>query len=162
MEICFVPDNDYGRFLRQAGWAHSHTGEVVDLEGRVLGRHEGIEFYTVGQRKGLGIASRQPLYVVALDPARNRVVLGDDRALHRDVFRVEHCNWILGEAPVQPLEVLAQIRSRHTATPATVTPLGPGTAQVQLHTPQRAVTPGQACVFYQGDLVLGGGWITRG
>jgi tRNA-specific 2-thiouridylase len=161
MEICFVPDNDYGRFLRQADLVRPHRGEIVDLEGRVLGHHDGIEFYTVGQRRGLRISHPTPLYVVELDAARNRVVVGDDAALKRDAFIVTGCNWIPFAAPSGPMEVTVRIRHHHPGAPATVTPLPNGAARVLLQTPQRAITPGQAGVFYQGDLVLGGGWITR-
>ncbi len=140
----------------------SHAGDIVDLQGRVLGRHEGIEFYTIGQRKGLGISAAKPLYVIELDAANNRVVVGDDSALERDEFRVERCNWIPFETPPPSLEVTAKIRYNHPGTPATVEsePTG-GRARVKLHLAQRAITPGQACVFYQDDLVVGGGWITR-
>jgi tRNA-specific 2-thiouridylase len=162
MEICFVPDNDYGRFLQQAKLVAPHRGEIVDTTGRVLGHHDGIEFYTIGQRKGLGIAAPKPLYVLELDPARNRVVVGDDdTALQRDTFTVQRCNWIPFDAPAGEIEVTAKIRYNHAGTLATVTPQADSAARVRLHTPQRAVTPGQACVFYQDDLVLGGGWIAR-
>ena len=162
MEICFVPDNDYGRFLQQAKLVAPHRGDIVDTAGRVLGRHDGIEFYTIGQRKGLGIAAPKPLYVLELDPARNRVVVGDDdTALQRDTFTVQRCNWIPFAAPAGEIEVTAKIRYNHAGTPATVTPQADGAARVRLRTPQRAITPGQACVFYQDDLVLGGGWIAR-
>ena len=161
MEICFVPDNDYGRFLQQANLAQKHRGEIVDLNGRVLGQHEGIEFYTIGQRKGLGISSPKPLYVIELDAANNRVVVGDDSALDRGEFVVERCNWIPFDQPPERLEAAVKIRYNHPGTPATVTPLGGGRARVNLQAPQRAVTPGQAAVFYQDDLVMGGGWITR-
>lgn len=161
MEICFVPDDDYGRFLRQAKLVGTHQGEIVDLQGRVLGHHDGIEFYTIGQRRGLGVSAPKPLYVVDLDPARNRVVVGDDTDLSHDDFRVERCNWIPFASPSGPLEVSAKIRYNHPGTPATVTPHADGGATVRLHVPQRAVTPGQACVFYQEDLVVGGGWIAR-
>ncbi len=159
MEICFVPDNDYGRFLQIAGLAEKHRGDIVDLTGKVLGQHEGIEFYTVGQRKGLGISAPKPLYVIELDAAANRVVVGDESALGRDEFVVERCNWIPFAQPPSTLEVTARIRYNHPGTPATVTVLSPERARVKLHVPQRAVTPGQAAVFYEGDLVLGGGWI---
>lgn len=161
MEICFVPDKDYGRFLQQANLVQKHRGEIVDLHGHVLGHHDGIEFYTIGQRKGLGLTSPRPLYVVELDAAKNRVVVGDDTALDRDELKVERCNWIPFEEPPVSLEVVAKIRYNHPGTPATVTPLADGVAKVKLHTPQRAITPGQACVFYQDDLVVGGGWIGR-
>ncbi|MFN0068157.1 MAG: tRNA 2-thiouridine(34) synthase MnmA [Limisphaerales bacterium] len=161
MEICFVPDNDYGGFLRQAGLVQEHRGEIVDTHGRVLGRHDGIEFFTIGQRKGLGLSSPRPLYVVDLDAAANRVVVGDETALDRAEFVIERCNWIPWVEPPAELEALAKIRYNHPGTPATVRPHADGTAHVTLHTPQRAITPGQACVLYQDDVVLGGGWIRR-
>jgi tRNA-specific 2-thiouridylase len=161
MEICFVPDNDYGKFLEQAQLAQKHRGEIVDVQGRVLGLHDGIEFYTIGQRRGLGISSAQPLYVIELDAARNRVVVGEEAALARDEFTVERCNWIPFETPPSSLEVTARIRYNHPGVLATVTSLGHGRARVKLQTPARAITPGQAAVFYQDDLVMGGGWIAR-
>jgi len=161
MEICFVPDKDYGKFLQQAHLVDKHQGEIVDLQGRVLGNHDGIEFYTIGQRKGLGISASKPPYVVNLAAATNRVVVGDESALERDEFSVERCNWVPLDTPPAALEVTAKIRYNHPGTPATVKPLPGGGAQVKLHTAQRAITPGQACVFYDGDLVVGGGWITR-
>jgi tRNA-specific 2-thiouridylase len=161
MEICFVPDNDYGKFLREANLAQKHRGEIVDLRGRVLGHHDGIEFYTIGQRKGLGITTPKPVYVIELDAANNRVIVGDDPALDRDEFTVNGCNWIPFDKLTESIEVTARIRYNHPGTAATVTPLGGAGATVKLHEPQRAITPGQAAVFYQDDLVAGGGWITR-
>lgn len=161
MEICFVPDNDYGGFLQQANLVQKHRGEIVDVQGRVLGHHDGIEFYTIGQRRGLGISSPQPLYVIELDAARNGVIVGDDSALARDEFMVDRCNWIPFLEPPSSFEATAKIRYNHPGTPATVLPLTDGRARVKLHVPQRAITPGQAAVFYQDDLVVGGGWITR-
>ena len=161
MEICFVPDKDYGKFLQQANLAQKHRGEIVDLSGRVLGHHDGIEFYTIGQRKGLGITTPKPVYVVELDAAKNRVVVGDETALDRDEFLVERCNWIPFDEPPPTVRVTAKIRYNHPGTMATVTPLVGGTAKVKLDVPQRAITPGQACVFYDDDLVVGGGWICR-
>ena len=161
MEICFVPDNDYGKFLQEANLVQKHRGEIVDLHGRVLGHHDGIEFYTIGQRKGLGISSLRPLYVIELDAQNNRVIVGDDSALDRDEFTVERCNWIPFDKLTAPIEVTAKIRYNHLGTAATVTPLGAGRAKVKLQEPQRAITPGQAAVFYQDDLVVGGGWIMR-
>lgn len=161
MEICFVPDNDYGGFLQKADLVQKHEGEIVDVHGRVLGRHDGIEFYTIGQRKGLGISAPKPLYVIELDAANNRVIVGGPEHLDRDAFRVERCNWVPFEDLAGPIEVTARIRYNHPGTPATVTPGANGSASVKLHEPQRAITPGQACVFYQDDLVVGGGWIAR-
>lgn len=161
MEICFVPDNDYGKFLRQAKLVAEHRGEIVDVQGRVLGQHDGIEFFTIGQRRGIGVSAPQPLYVVDLDAAANRVIVGDDAELSRGEFRVERCNWIPFTEPPTALTVIAKIRYNHPGTPANVTPLASGGARVELEVPQRAVTPGQACVFYDGDTVVGGGWIAR-
>ncbi|MBN2508328.1 MAG: tRNA 2-thiouridine(34) synthase MnmA [Verrucomicrobia bacterium] len=159
MEICFVPDNDYRRFLRESNRVPDRPGDIVDVDGRVVGRHEGIAFYTIGQRRGLRIAAPHPLYVVALDPVRNRVVVGTDGALERDTCVIESCNWIPFEAPPAPFEAIARIRYHHPGAPATVTPLPSGRATVKFARPQRAITPGQACVLYRDDLVLGGGWI---
>jgi tRNA-specific 2-thiouridylase len=159
MEICFVPDNDYGKFLQQANLVQKHRGEIMDLRGCVLGHHDGIEFYTIGQRKGLGITTARPVYVIELNAANNRVIVGDDSALDRDEFTVDRCNWIPFDNLTEPIEVTAKIRYNHPGTPATVTPLGMGWAKVKLHESQRAITPGQAAVFYQDDLVVGGGWI---
>ena len=164
MEICFVPDRDYGKFLRDSQLAQSHKGDVVDIHGRKLGEHEGIEFYTIGQRRGLGIASSQPLYVVELDAEQNRVVVGDETQLNRDQFRILNCNWITPElirGEVSSFECLAKIRYNHPGAPAVISPGPGGTAEVRLVEPARAVTPGQACVLYDGDRVLGGGWIAR-
>jgi len=161
MEICFVPDQDYGRFLTQAKLVESHRGEIVDREGRVLGYHEGIEFFTIGQRKGLHVSHPKPLYVIELDPQKNRVIVGEQSALENDQFTISRCNWIPFREPPNRFEALAKIRYNHPGTTATVTPLQGGRAHVRLHLPQRAITPGQACVFYQEDTVLGGGWIER-
>ncbi len=162
MEICFVPDNDYGRFLEQNRLVERHRGEIVDLQGRVLGHHEGIEFFTIGQRRGLGISSPRPWYVVDLEAASNRVVVGDETALERREFGVERCNWIPFAEPPVELTATVKIRYNHPGTEAALFPLPGGGARVVLREPQRAITPGQACVFYQDDLVLGGGWIARG
>jgi tRNA-specific 2-thiouridylase len=161
MEICFVPDNDYGGFLRKAGLVEEHRGEIVDLQGRVLGHHEGIEFYTIGQRRGIRISAARPLYVVDLDVQANRVIVGGPEDLQRTTFNLERCNWIAFATPPAVFEGTAKIRYNHPGTPARVTPGANGAAQVELTVPQRAVTPGQACVLYDGDLVLGGGWIGR-
>jgi tRNA-specific 2-thiouridylase len=161
MEICFVPDNNYGGFLQQSNLVQKHRGEITDVHGHVLGHHEGIEFYTIGQRKGLGITTPKPVYVVELDAENNRVVVGDESALDRDEFTAERCNWHPFDKLTEPIEVTTKIRYNHPGTPATVTPSGNGSVKVKLHSAQRAITPGQAAVFYQDDLVVGGGWIMR-
>ncbi len=161
MEICFVPDRDYGQFLSSSGLVKRHKGEIVNVNGQVLGLHDGIEFYTIGQRKGLGISSPKPLYVIELDAQTNRVLVGGESTLDRDSFTVERCNWISCESPAETIHVTAKIRYNHPGTPATVRVLEGGRAAVALSTPQRAITPGQACVFYQDELVVGGGWIVK-
>jgi tRNA-specific 2-thiouridylase len=161
MEICFVPDNNYGGFLRSANLVQKHRGDIMDLHGHVLGQHDGIAFYTIGQRKGLGITTPKPVYVVELDVENNRVIVGDDSALDRDEFTAGNCNWHPFDKLTTPIEVTAKIRYNHPGASATVTPSGNGLVRVKLHTPQRAITPGQAVVFYQDDLVVGGGWIMR-
>lgn len=160
MEICFVPDNDYGKFLRDAGLAAPHRGDIVNLHGQVLGQHDGIAFYTIGQRRGLRISSPKPLYVVDLDPETNRVVVGDEAALGREEFELDRCTWIPFNSLAEPITATVKIRYNHPGTPCTIQPMPGGRAGVKLHSPQRAVTPGQAAVFYQDDLVLGGGWIS--
>src|SRR5215470_7864643 len=147
MEICFVPDNDYGKFLRQARLVEKHRGEIVDMQSNVLGYHDGIEFFTIGQRKGLGLTSARPLYVLDLDPATNRVVVADDAsALEREEFVAERCNWIPFEAAPESFEALVKIRYNHPGATATVTVLPGDRVRVKLHAPQRAITPGQAAV----------------
>jgi tRNA-specific 2-thiouridylase len=159
-EICFVSD-DYRRFLRSVGVAE-HAGDIVDAAGRVLGRHPGVEFFTVGQRRGLGVATGRPLYVVALDAACNRVIVGDAAALASAECLVERCNWVSITAPDKPRETSVKIRSQHHGSAATIEPLDGGVrVRVRFAKPERAVTPGQAAVFYDGDLMLGGGWIAQ-
>ena len=160
MEICFVPENDYGKFLRETMHVAPREGEIVDTAGKMLGRHKGIENFTIGQRKGIGIAAPKPYYVVALDAEKNRVVVGNNDDLLTSEFVANDVRWIPFEAPSAPIECTAKVRhNHHGGAPATVTALENGRARVKLHQPQRAVTPGQAAVFYDGDLVLGGGWI---
>jgi tRNA-specific 2-thiouridylase len=160
-EICFVPGNDYKAFLRShLAATEFHRGEIYDVAGNFVGEHEGIELFTIGQRKGLPGGSAQPRYVVDLDPETNRVIVGTVEDLDCEEFEVDHCNWINREGE-EDFEVTVKIRYSHPGTPATVTLLESGRARVRLHEAQRAVTPGQAAVFYDGDLVLGGGWICR-
>ena len=157
-DICFVPDGDYVSFLRQQG-AELVPGDFVDEAGRVLGRHKGLPCYTLGQRKGLGVSAGAPLYVLAKDPARNAVVLGADSALYTSELTAERVNWLSIPVPDGPLSVTARTRYSQREAAAHVEPLPGGRARVVFRDPQRAVTPGQAVVFYDGDLVLGGGTI---
>jgi tRNA-uridine 2-sulfurtransferase len=162
MEICFVPDQNYGEFLVRTAGIPKRPGQIVDTQGRSLGHHDGIEFFTIGQRRGLRVAAGKPLYVVELDPDRNLVVLGEAADLERTACDLEGCNWIAQDPPATPFEALAKIRYKHPGAPALIQPGSGRTAHVKFREPQRAITPGQACVFYQDDVVLGGGWIRRG
>jgi len=161
MEICFVTDDDYAGFLVREAGVKPHAGDIVNRQGKVLGPHPGIEFFTIGQRKGLRLSSPEPLYVVDLDPAANRVVVGQSGDLERTELMVERCNWIAFDSPPASMAVTAKVRSKHPGAAARVTPQADGAARVRFHQPQRAITPGQACVFYDGDSVIGGGWIMR-
>lgn len=158
-EICFVADGDYGRFVERRAPAVRREGLITDTTGRVLGHHEGVHRFTVGQRRGLGLATGTRLYVVAIDAESNRVVVGPRAALERTAFVATGVNWIAGSAPTGPIRAHVQIRYRHREAPATIVPLDETRVRVEFDTPQAAIAPGQAAVFYDGDLVLGGGWI---
>jgi tRNA-specific 2-thiouridylase len=175
-EICFVPGNDYKAFLRShLGENEFHRGEIYDVDGNFVAEHGGIELFTIGQRKGLPGGSLRPRYVVDLDPATNRVIVGDADDLVCEEFEIDRVNWHPAAGVTDPgysavaagidrgsFEALVKIRYSHPGTVATVTPLENDRAHVRLHDPQRAVTPGQAAVIYDGQVVLGGGWICRG
>ena len=158
-DICFVPDGDYAAAVERLTGAHSEPGRFVDTQGKVLGTHRGIIHYTIGQRRGLGIAAETPLYVCGIDVPRNEVVLGRNDDLFSTELDASGCNWISGDVPDVPLHVTARIRYRQPEQPCTVTATGPDTVHVSFETPQRAITRGQAVVFYDGDTVLGGGTI---
>jgi tRNA-specific 2-thiouridylase len=158
-EICFVPDGDAAGFVDRALGDSAAGGEIVDSGGRTLGRHGGVHRFTVGQRKGLGVATGTPLYVLKLDPAAARVIVGPREELGGRDLTASSVNWISGAAPERPLHLTARIRHRHRDAPALVTPDDQSCAQVVFDEPQLAITPGQAVVFYDGDEVLGGGWI---
>ena len=160
-EICFVPDGNYREFLRARDPALFREGAIVDREGRPLGRHPGVAAFTIGQRKGLGLAGNRPLYVVDLDAETDRVTVGAAAHLDRDRLEVSRAHFIAGEPPTQPLRVTAKIRHNHEPAAATVRPLEPGRAEVVFAAAQRAITPGQSCVWYHGDEVVGGGVIER-
>jgi tRNA-specific 2-thiouridylase len=158
-EICFVPDGDYAAFVEKQAPELATAGAIVSTEGRVVGTHGGAHRFTVGQRKGLGLSSTQPLYVVAIDAIRQQVTVGPREALARDTLTASRVNWVSGVAPVSWRPVAAQIRHRHTAAPGRVRALDDGRAELVFEAPQMAVAPGQAVVFYDGDEVVGGGWI---
>ncbi len=159
-EICFVPGNDYRAFLRShLGENEFHRGEIYDVEGNFVGEHDGIELFTIGQRKGLPGGSAKPSYVVDLDAETNRVIVGDVEDLVCDEFEIDRTNWIACELPDEDVDATVKIRYSHPGTPATVTSLENHRARIRLHEPQRAITPGQAAVIYDGDVAIGGGWI---
>ncbi|HXW55459.1 MAG TPA: tRNA 2-thiouridine(34) synthase MnmA [Candidatus Cybelea sp.] len=162
-EICFVSNGNYARFiesyLAESGAPAGDAGEIVTTSGEVLGRHDGIRRFTVGQRRGLGLATGQPLYVLEIDPAQNRVVVGPDADLQRTTCELRDVNWIAFSCPDKTVEARVRIRHRHEAAPARIFPTGERSAQVTFFAPQRAITRGQAAVFYRDKAILGGGWI---
>ena len=163
-EICFVPGGDYKQFIaayleEQGEAAPEMAGELVAASGEVIGRHAGIHNFTVGQRKGLGVASAAPLYVINIDPASHRVTVGADAELATRSLRARQLNWISIAELREPMRVKVKIRHRHEPAWATLEPGGADEAIATFDEPQRAVTPGQAAVFYDGDEVVGGGWI---
>jgi tRNA-specific 2-thiouridylase len=160
-EICFIPDDDYRGFLRRREPSTFRPGPIVDLDGAVRGQHTGIANFTIGQRRGLGLVGEQPRYVIDLDPTTDTVVVGGPADLERDRLVATDVNFIAGERPREPLRVEARIRHRHVPAPATVHAAADGSATVVFDEPQRAITPGQSVVWYQGELVVGGGVITR-
>ncbi len=164
-EICFVPNGDYAAFIdayfRERGMEPERTrGEIVDTEGQVVGEHAGVHRFTVGQRRGLRVAAGEPLYVIATEPDSQRVIIGRNQDLLRERLHANAVNWI-SIAPIsQPVRARVKIRNKHEAAEATLHPSSdPARVEIRFDQPQRAVTPGQAAVFYDGDLVLGGGWI---
>jgi tRNA-specific 2-thiouridylase len=166
-EICFVPDGKYSefidRYLEHEGRASElpSTGEIVTSEGEIIGTHTGIHRYTIGQRRGLGIAHEKPLYVVQIEPAKNRIVVGLEDELESKEFVAKGVNWIAFEEPFAPVCADVKVRYRHDPSPATIYPLPDAQAKIVFDDPQRAITPGQTTIFYSGDEVVGGGWITK-
>jgi tRNA-specific 2-thiouridylase len=164
-EICFVPNGDYAAFLnaylKEKGVEPQSTrGSIVTTDGRTLGEHRGVHHFTVGQRKGLGISSKEPLYVISTDSQTQRVVVGGNDDLLCGRFIARQLNWISIAGVAAPVRAQVKIRNKHAAAPATIHPTAdPDCVEVVFDEPQRAVTPGQGAVFYLGDLVLGGGWI---
>jgi tRNA-specific 2-thiouridylase len=156
-EICFIPDNDYAGFLERNGVQPS-AGDIVTLDGRVIGHHSGIHRYTVGQRKGLGIAWEHPLHVVKIDSCNNSVVVAEASELKRLQLTAGGASWIQ-QTPGSEFTATCRIRYRHTPAPCRVVLLDTGRFEVHFEQPQTSVTPGQAAVLYDGDAVLGGGWI---
>jgi tRNA-specific 2-thiouridylase len=163
-EICFIPGGSYAQFLKaylseQERSLPDTAGELVTANGDVVGQHDGIHSFTVGQRKGLGISSTDPLYVLKIHPDSHRIEVGPDAALLSTTLRADRLNWVSIAAPADPIRVAIKIRHRHEPAMATLTVLGDDLVEAIFDEPQRAITPGQSAVFYQGDEVAGGGWI---
>jgi len=161
-DICFVPNGRYADVVAKLRPGAIEPGEIVDLDGTVLGRHEGVINFTVGQRKGIGIAAAEPLFVVKLEPETRRVIVGPREALQNASLTIREVNWLGNEAmPDEGLDCMVKLRSAHTPLKARVVPLAGARAEVMLAQPAEAIAPGQACVMYDGDRMLGGGWIER-
>ncbi|MDP4181290.1 MAG: tRNA 2-thiouridine(34) synthase MnmA [Bacillota bacterium] len=160
-EICFVEDNDYGRFIEEKTNTKINPGFFVDENGKVLGKHKGIVHYTVGQRKGLGIALGKPVFVVRIDVEKNQVVLGEEKQVFSDTLTASDLNFISIDKLEGSMKVNAKIRYSAKEAPAVISPLADGRVKVVFETPQRAITPGQSVVFYDGDIVVGGGVIDK-
>jgi tRNA-uridine 2-sulfurtransferase len=166
-EICFVPDGDYAgfidRYLESTGSADQKPGEgeIVSRSGEVMGQHDGIHHYTIGQRRGIGIAHEQPLYVINIEARKNQVVVGRQEELLSREFIAAGVNWIAFEKPTAEVRAEVRVRYRHAPEPATIMPIGNNRVRVVFDEPQRAITPGQTTVFYHGDEVVGGGWIVK-
>jgi tRNA-specific 2-thiouridylase len=154
-DICFIPDNDYRSFIAQ--YISFQPGNIVDIKGRVLGQHDGLAKYTVGQRQGLGLTSAEPLYVIELDEANNRLVVGSRDQLLHSVLLASQLNWISGQAPAGPVSIAAKVRYKAPEVAAKL--YINDSAEVRFEEPQQAIAPGQSVVFYQDDIVLGGGII---
>jgi tRNA-specific 2-thiouridylase len=166
MELCFVPNGNYVQFIhaysRESGKPlHEKEGEIVTEDGTVIGRHNGVHNYTIGQRKGLGFATGKPIYVLSIDPEKNRVIVGEDDTLRTTTLEIENVNWVSMEEPAAPLRAEVKIRHKHEPAKATVETLPGMRARIVFDTAQRAVTPGQAAAIYYGDMVLAGGWIEK-
>ncbi len=166
-EICFVPDGKYSEFIDRYLDHESRSdelpasGDIVNTAGETVGTHSGIHRYTIGQRRGLGIANEKPLYVVQIERAKNQIIVGEDDELESIEFTAKGVNWVAFDEPTKPVRAEVKIRYRHEPAPATIHPLADDRARIVFDEPQRAITPGQATIFYNGDEVVGGGWIVK-
>ena len=158
-EVCFIQDDSYHSFLRERLAGTILPGPIMDKDGRVLGTHRGIPFYTIGQRRGLGLAKGKPLYVIRIDCEQNAIIVGEEGEACGDHFVVDAVNWIDGRGPSLPATAQVKIRYNHPGAGAVLSPRGSGEIEVKYDAPQKAITPGQAAVFYHDEVVLGGGWI---
>lgn len=160
-EICFIPNNDYKEFLKERAKDKIQPGPIMDREGNILGEHEGIAFHTIGQRRGLGLATGRPLYVVRINPEDNTLTVGEEGNLYQDELVAEDVNWMGVGGLASELQVSAKIRYLHKESEALIYPMDKDKVRVKFKKPQRAITPGQSVVFYQDDVILGGGCIKK-
>ena len=158
-EVCFIPENSYHYFLSERLKESVEPGPIMDKEGNTLGSHKGIPFYTIGQRRGLRLAKGKPLYVIGIDRKRNAIIVGEEEEVFKDTFLVNSINWINLNETGSTLTAQVKIRYNHPGAEALLSPKGEGEFEVKFKSPQKAITPGQAAVFYDGEMVLGGGWI---
>jgi tRNA-specific 2-thiouridylase len=158
-EVCFIHEASYHSFLKERLKESIEPGPIMDLDGNVLGRHKGIAFYTIGQRRGLRLAKGKPLYVISIDRATNALIVAEEREVYRDTFVINSVNWINSRKEAVPFSAQVKIRYNHPGSEAVISPKGKGELEIKFKTPQKAITPGQAAVFYDGETVIGGGWI---
>jgi tRNA-specific 2-thiouridylase len=158
-EVCFIQDPSYHSFLSERLKESIEPGPIIDQEGNVLGRHKGIPFYTIGQRRGLHLAKGKPLYVIGIDRKKNALIVGEEKEVYGETFVVNSLNWLNPQKMASGGSTQVKIRYNHPGSEATLSPKGQGEVEVKFKTPQKAITPGQAAVFYEGETVLGGGWI---
>jgi len=158
-EVCFIHEASYHSFLKERLRESIEPGPIVDHKGNVLGKHKGIPFYTIGQRRGLHLAKGKPLYVVGIDRSENALIVGEEPEVYKDTFVVNSANWIISDKQTASFEAQVKIRYNHPGSEAVISPKGSGELEVKFKTPQKAITPGQAAVFYDGETVIGGGWI---
>jgi tRNA-specific 2-thiouridylase len=158
-EVCFIQESSYHFFLSEKLESSFGPGPIVDRKGNVLGKHKGIPFYTIGQRRGLRLAKGSPLYVIGIDRERNAIIVGGEKEVYGDTFLVASVNWIIPQEMISSHRTQVKIRYNHPGSEASISPGGEGDFKVKFKSPQKAITPGQAAVFYDGETVLGGGWI---
>ena len=158
-EVCFIQESSYHSFLQERLGGLIEPGPIMDQKGNILGKHKGIPFYTIGQRRGLRLAKGRPLYVIGIDRKRNALIVGEEREVYEDTFIVNTLNWINFQEVTSSLSAQVKIRYKHPGSEAVISPKEKGEVEVKFKSPQKAITPGQAAVFYDGETVLGGGWI---
>lgn len=160
-QLCFIPDDNYRNFIQTRHTLENNEGNFISTDGKILGTHKGIHYYTIGQRRQLGISLGKPLYVIKINPKNNTIILGEKKDIYSSEFIAENMNWIAFDTPPASIKAAARIRYKHEEASATITPIDQNSALIVFEQPQPAITPGQAVVLYQNDVVIGGGWIQK-